>query len=125
MRTQGRKLSQQAREKLNTVLLDWLNDHKDQIDDCCLIAELFGKTRWREAPLERLRAGMRGLLTGMRVMCPRTLRNCVIQTLEERAVASSRTGTWERLSTPLKAAFVGLDHSTIIKSEAKQKEGKQ
>ena len=123
MRTQGRKLSQQARAQLNFVLMNYLNANKSQIDDCCLISELFGKTRWREAPLERLRAGMRGLVNGLRVMCPRTPRDCVIRTLEE--VASSRTGTWERITTPVWGAFVGLDHSTVIKNAAKQKEDKR
>lgn len=120
---QGRKLSRQAREKLNGVLMDWLIENKGQIGDCCLIAELFGETRWRSAPLLRLRAAMHGLTNGLRVMCPRTPRDCVIRTLQE--VASSRTGTWERITTPVKAAFAGHDHSTAIKNEAKQKESKQ
>ena len=121
MRTQGRKLSRQARAKLNTVLLDWLNENKGQIDDCCLLAELFGKTRWREAPLERLRAGMGSLIAGLRVRCGHTPSCCEVATLEELSdrPAGCDELIWERLSTPIKGAFGGQDHSTIIKNEAK------
>ncbi len=118
MRMPGKRLSRQAREKLNTVLLEWIMAHKEEIDDCCLIAELFGKARWRTAPLTRLRAQMVGLLARLRVRYKHLPRCCEVATVETIHDRATRRGElWEFPSTTMKAAFRGLDHSTIIKND--------
>jgi len=122
MRMKGKSLSNQARAKLNSALLAFLQGDKESIDNCCLIAELFGKERWRDENLRRLRARMRGLLVGLRVADKDVPSGCTILSLEDvKEQYGGSGGVWERLSTTLAAAFCGVDHSMEVKRRKKER----
>lgn len=119
MHLKGEELSAQARQTLNQELLHWLRVNHEDIDETCLIAELFRGTR-KTPGIRVLREQLQKCLGALRVRRRQEPGQCEIHGRAIVECAPER-GPWKPLSATMLAAVLGMDHSSFVKRKVKPK----